>query len=80
MPETRRLPTIPYGEFSRRAFGRSVEEARIIKAQLELTYRCNLHCRHCYTDPYNAREFFPRDLAEPLRRGHLHASRIFRRL
>jgi len=34
----------------------------VIKAQMELTYRCNLHCVHCYTDPYNRREFFPREL------------------
>ena len=51
-----------YGEFSRMAYERSLRQDRIIKAQLELTYRCNLHCRHCYTDPYNGKEFFPREL------------------
>ena len=63
MPETRPLPTMQYGEFSRMAYERSVQQERIIKAQLELTYRCNLHCRHCYTDPYNGKEFFPRELS-----------------
>ena len=62
MPEASPLPTMQYGEFSRMAYERSVQQGRIIKAQLELTYRCNLHCRHCYTDPYNGKEFFPREL------------------
>ena len=51
-----------YSQFSRQAFDRAVQQDRIIKAQLELTYRCNLHCRHCYTDPYNAAAFFPQEL------------------
>ena len=63
MPEASPLPTMQYGEFSRIAYERSVQQNRIIKAQLELTYRCNLHCRHCYTDPYNDKEFFPRELS-----------------
>lgn len=63
MPDIRTLPAIEYGEFSRRVHDRSATTSRIIKAQLELTYRCNLHCRHCYTDPYNAKEFFPRELS-----------------
>jgi radical SAM protein with 4Fe4S-binding SPASM domain len=62
MHERRLLPTMQYGEFSRQAYNRSVTQGRIIKAQLELTYRCNLHCRHCYTDPYNAASLFPREL------------------
>jgi radical SAM protein with 4Fe4S-binding SPASM domain len=65
MPEADSLPALAYGEFSRRVFDKSVEQGRIIKAQLELTYRCNLHCRHCYTDPYNAGAFFPRELSLP---------------
>ena len=63
MPEARTLPALEYGEFSRRVHERSSEKSRVIKAQLELTYRCNLHCRHCYTDPFNADEFFPRELS-----------------
>lgn len=51
-----------YGDFSRRVHERAAAHQRVIKAQLELTYRCNLHCRHCYTDPYNSKEFFPREL------------------
>jgi radical SAM protein with 4Fe4S-binding SPASM domain len=54
---------LTYGEFSRRVQDQAFREDRVIKAQLELTYRCNLHCLHCYTDPYNAKEFFPRELS-----------------
>lgn len=62
MPSNRRLPLVPYGEFSRRIHEHAEHHRRVIKAQLELTYRCNLHCRHCYTDPYNSKEFFPHEL------------------
>ncbi len=30
--------------------------------QWELTYRCNLHCIHCYTDVYNHPRYFPMEL------------------
>jgi len=43
MSDPKPLATMQYGEFSRRAFDRAVQQDRIIKAQLELTYRCNLH-------------------------------------
>ena len=56
------IPTIQYGDFSQRVHERAAAQQRVIKAQLELTYRCNLHCRHCYTDPYNSKEFLPREL------------------
>jgi len=62
MPESRTIPTVEYKDFSRRLHERYWLRDRVIKAQLEITYRCNLHCVHCYTDPYNKREFFPREL------------------
>jgi MoaA/NifB/PqqE/SkfB family radical SAM enzyme len=47
-------------------FSRGVHATgKVVKAQLELTYRCNLHCVHCYTDPYNKKDFFPRELSTP---------------
>jgi MoaA/NifB/PqqE/SkfB family radical SAM enzyme len=61
LPE-RAIPTIRYGDFSQRVHEQAAAQQRVIKAQLELTYRCNLHCRHCYTDPYNNQEFSPREL------------------
>jgi len=63
MPNERAIPTIQYGAFSRRIHEQAAATRSVIKAQLELTYRCNLHCRHCYTDPYNSKDFFPRELA-----------------
>ncbi|MCC6140572.1 MAG: radical SAM protein [Nitrospira sp.] len=62
MSDRRPLATIPYGTFSERAHARAAADCQVIKAQLELTYRCNLHCRHCYTDPYNDSAWFPREL------------------
>jgi MoaA/NifB/PqqE/SkfB family radical SAM enzyme len=58
MPEPRPIPTVEYKDFSLKIHSRYNRLDRVIKAQFELTYRCNLHCVHCYTDPYNAREFF----------------------
>ncbi len=62
MSDRRPLAIIPYGTFSRNVHEQAAADRRVIKAQLELTYRCNLHCRHCYTDPYNANAYFPREL------------------
>src|SRR3989454_4227138 len=62
MLEARTIPTVEYKDFSREVHERAFQSDRVIKAQMELTYRCNLHCVHCYTDPYNDREFFPREL------------------
>jgi len=62
MLESRTIPTVEYKDFSLRLHERAFQSDRVIKAQMELTYRCNLHCVHCYTDPYNRREFFPREL------------------
>lgn len=63
MSEARTIPTVAYKDFSRELHARAFQSDRVIKAQLELTYRCNLHCVHCYTDPYNSREFFPKELS-----------------
>jgi len=53
---------IPYGTFSQHIHDQAAIHHRVIKAQLELTYRCNLRCRHCYTDPYNNSAYFSREL------------------
>jgi radical SAM protein with 4Fe4S-binding SPASM domain len=63
MLETRSIPKIEYKDFSLKLHQQAERMDCVVKAQLELTYRCNLHCVHCYTDPYNAKEFFPRELS-----------------
>lgn len=62
MHSERTIPTMQYGAFSQRVHEQAAAHQSVINAQLELTYRCNLHCRHCYTDPYNNKGFFPREL------------------
>lgn len=62
MRESSAMRPLTYRDFSRKLHEEAASADRVIKAQLELTYRCNLHCLHCYTDPYNSREYFPREL------------------
>jgi radical SAM protein with 4Fe4S-binding SPASM domain len=61
--DIRAIPMISYGTFSQQAHDRALQRHQVVNAQLELTYRCNLRCRHCYTDPYNKARFFPRELS-----------------
>lgn len=63
MPELRTIPSVEYKDFSLRLHDRFGQRDRVIKAQLELTYRCNLHCVHCYTDPYNDRHHIRKELS-----------------
>lgn len=63
MPELRTIPSVEYKDFSLRLHDRFGQCDRVIKAQLELTYRCNLHCVHCYTDPYNNRQDVRKELS-----------------
>lgn len=63
MPDVRTIPSVEYKDFSLRLHDRYGHRDRVIKAQLELTYRCNLHCVHCYTDPYNNRQDIRKELS-----------------
>ncbi len=63
MPDLRTIPSVEYKDFSLRLHDRFGQRDRVIKAQLELTYRCNLHCIHCYTDPYNNRQDIRKELS-----------------
>lgn len=65
MPNVRSLPTMAYGEFSQRVHAHASDAHQITNAQLDLTYRCNLHCRHCYTDPYNTKHWIAQELSLP---------------
>lgn len=44
------IPEISYGDFSRRLHDKIVSKRIPIGGSVELTYRCNLHCAHCYID------------------------------
>jgi radical SAM protein with 4Fe4S-binding SPASM domain len=52
-----------YLDFSARIHDQAARKDRVIKAQMELTYGCNLRCKHCYTDCYNIPEFVNRELS-----------------
>ena len=51
-----------YGQFSARVCSRTIADAQPTRVQFELTYRCNIHCVHCYTDPFNTLDAVGREL------------------
>ena len=51
--ENRTIKGEEYKDFSLRVHTHASTGAQVVKAQVELTYGCNLHCVHCYTDCYN---------------------------
>lgn len=57
------IPEEQYGEFSRRVFSRSATDPQPTRVQFEITYRCNIHCVHCYTDPFNTPMHLRRELS-----------------
>jgi radical SAM protein with 4Fe4S-binding SPASM domain len=54
----------PYSEFSRRIWDQSAQRDHPLptRVQFEITYRCNIHCVHCYTDPFNTPGHLRREL------------------
>lgn len=58
------IPERPYSEFSRRVWERSAQRENPLptRVQFEITYRCNIHCVHCYTDPFNTPAHLRREL------------------
>ena len=56
------LPMIEYKDFSLNVHNQAVRTRTVVNAQIELTYGCNLHCVHCYTDCYNRPDLIKREL------------------
>jgi radical SAM protein with 4Fe4S-binding SPASM domain len=53
---------IRYKTFSLRTHKKNWQLKRANVCQFELTFRCDLHCRHCYTDCYNKPAYFQKEL------------------
>ncbi|MSR78115.1 MAG: radical SAM protein [Candidatus Omnitrophica bacterium] len=51
-----------YKDFSLDLQTKTAGEKQFVKAQFELTYGCNLHCVHCYTDPLNKPELLKKEI------------------
>ncbi len=50
------VPSNEYKDFSLEVHSQAAFHSKVVNAQIELTYGCNLHCVHCYTDCYNQRD------------------------
>lgn len=56
------MQRLPYKDFSLKFHQKRWQKNRPNLCQLELTFKCPLHCQHCYTDCYNT----PKDLKKEL--------------
>ena len=56
------MKSLLYKDFSLRTHARGQYAKSATCCQFELTFGCNLHCRHCYTDCYNNSEFIKKEL------------------
>ncbi len=61
-PKPFEVDTLQYSDFSLKVQSHEVNERRFVKVQIELTYGCNLHCVHCYTDPFNKPDLLKKEL------------------
>ncbi len=53
---------IPYKHFSLKFHKKNWQNRRPNVCQFELTFGCELHCKHCYSDYYNRARFIRREL------------------
>lgn len=57
------MKTLAYKDFSLK-FHRKLSHDKLPSiCQFELTFRCGLHCRHCYTDCYNRKRLIKKELS-----------------
>ena len=56
------IPEIEYRDFSSVINDRGYDLGMSIRGQIELTFKCNIHCVHCYTDCHNN----PQDIQKEL--------------
>ncbi len=56
------LPMIEYQDFSLKVHNEARTHGKVVNAQIELTYGCNLHCVHCYTDCYNRPDLIKQEM------------------
>src|SRR5438093_6521228 len=57
------LPMIESKEFSLNVHTQAAHTRTVVTAQIELTYGCNLHCVHCYTDCYNRADLIKQEMS-----------------
>lgn len=57
------MKEIQYKTFSRQTHEKNCKLKRFSVCQFELTFKCGLHCKYCYTDCYNR----PRNIGEELK-------------
>ena len=57
------IARIEYKDFSRKVHDRAAHAHTVVNAEIELTYGCNLHCVHCYTDCYNRPDLIRREMS-----------------
>ena len=56
------MKEIPYKSFSFKRHAHALQEDKASVCQFELTYGCDFHCRHCYTDCYNKPAYLEKEL------------------
>jgi radical SAM protein with 4Fe4S-binding SPASM domain len=54
---------VEYKDFSLNVHTHAAHTRTVVNAQIELTYGCNLHCVHCYTDCYNRPDLIKREMS-----------------